>query len=56
MIERCVDACANKAHTQDQLHGQGNRVLNEVPKKDGTVETRCTVCGNKKTRGIPGRK
>lgn len=50
MIEAC-GACGAKPHSQDELHGKGNRVWNEIPLKSGGVELRCTVCGAKKQRG-----
>ncbi len=43
MIKKC-NTCSNKPHTQDELHGKGNRVHNEV-KKQLDTEYRCTVCG-----------
>lgn len=40
MIAKC--ACGSKPHSQDDLHGKGNRVFNHNPKKE---EAKCTVCG-----------
>ena len=46
MIKNCK-VCGGRAHTQDELHGKGNRVFNESqnPKTKANVR-RCTVCGN----------
>lgn len=55
MIEAC-SGCGNRPHTQDELHGKGNRVFNEVPLKTGGHELRCTVCGSKKLRGAADKK
>jgi len=40
MIVPCGN-CGNKAHSQDQLHGRGMRVHNQM--KDIT-KVKCTVC------------
>jgi hypothetical protein len=47
MILKCPSACAGKAHSQDELHGNGVRVFNETPKKDDKTRfvLKCTVCG-----------
>jgi hypothetical protein len=43
MIGKCKANCNHAG--QDALHGKGNRVLNEHPKKDRGTERKCTVCG-----------
>lgn len=50
MIAKCT-VCAGKPHTQDDLHGQGRRVLNVHKTKDGVTVIRCTVCGAETRRG-----
>jgi rubrerythrin len=40
MVKQCN--CENQG--QDKIHGNKNRVFNEVKKPNG-VEYRCTVCG-----------
>lgn len=44
MIRKCP-TCSNKEHTQDTLHGKGNRVFNEYKTSTG-VAYRCTVCSH----------
>ena len=44
MIGKCPK-CSDKPHTQDELHGKGNRVFNEIKGVQYT-EYRCTVCGH----------
>lgn len=44
MIRQC-DSCGKKPHTQDELHGKGMRVFNELKTKDGLRTAHCTVCG-----------
>lgn len=46
MIKPCHQ-CGNKPHTQDELHGRGQRVFNVVKRVNGDTEHRCTVCGHK---------
>lgn len=41
MIKKCT--CQNQG--QDDLHGRGQRVFNEVKYPNGSAEIRCTVCG-----------
>ena len=47
-----IGKCYCKHEGQDELHGEGRRVLNHVPHKDKADEFRCTVCGNT-TFGAP---
>jgi hypothetical protein len=49
VIKRC--ACSDKAHTQDDIHGKGNRVHIKVPMPPSGFELRCTVCGSKEKIG-----
>lgn len=51
MIQKCP-SCSHKRHSQDELHGAGNRVFNEHPTKTHNIQ-RCTVCGHEisKPRG-----
>jgi len=52
MIVPCGN-CGSKAHSQDQLHGRGMRVHNQM--KDIT-KVKCTVCStirNSKTKVEP---
>lgn len=44
MIKKCV-VCGNKRHSQDELHGVGNRVFNVFKHKLKGLVGRCTVCG-----------
>jgi len=44
MILHC-SKCGDNHHTQDKLHGQGNRVHNKTS-KETPATYRCTVCGN----------
>lgn len=53
-IEHCPN-CGNKPHSQDELHGKGNRVFNEDPMKDGTVRKRCTRCGHELSEKKPAK-
>lgn len=43
MIKKCAN-CGNIKHTQDELHGKGNRVHNVISTPT-MIEKRCTVCG-----------
>ena len=44
MVRKCP-TCSNKEHTQDVLHGKGNRVHTTYKTTTG-VGYRCTVCGH----------
>lgn len=51
MIKPC-QSCGGRPHTQDELHGKGNRVFNEHSRKDGNaslIVRKCTVCGREET-------
>lgn len=56
MIRACINTCGKKQHTQDQLHGQGNRVFNEKVTKDGQLVLKCTVCGDTVTTSAPSKE
>lgn len=48
MVKKCP-TCSHKKHSQDELHGTGNRVFNVfVNKVKGTIG-RCTVCGREES-------
>ncbi len=56
MIKHCK-SCGDKAHTQDELHGKGNRVFNEHQTKDKTTVRRCTRCGHEeRSNSLPEKK
>lgn len=50
MIKEC-HKCGSKPHTQDQLHGKGQRVHNVFQNKNKASVYRCTVCGHEETKG-----
>jgi len=56
MIRPCVSSCGKKPRSQDQLHGQGNRVFNEQPAKDGQQAFKCTVCGAIITQSVSSKE
>ena len=54
MIKRCPQ-CGNEPHTQDDLHGKGNRVFNET-NHNGFTQRKCTVCGYSESVGSEKKK
>jgi len=52
MIRECV--CKHKG--QDTLHGEGRRVFNVAPNKDGSSTECCTVCNRKIERSKNTKK
>ena len=43
-----IKKCDCKSEYQNKRYGKGNRVFNELGKKSGQKEYRCTVCGKVK--------
>jgi len=54
MIGKC-EGCSKKEHSQDKLHGKGNRVLIEISMSQGNRKLRCTVCSTERTHYVSGK-